>query len=186
MAIANEKMGAAGSLVVTIVAHGMSLDDSWPFVTLSSFQERASTIKKLSGALYIGINPVVTPDNREKWEWYSTQSEDSKWYHDGRIYQQSLGIDNLDNREQVETDDPRLNLTSGVANHIYDFSRQTGAKAVISPMESDFYLPVWQVSTDYVLVIISLCSNLITSLFPASFLDVPRHKEVNGESEPRE
>lgn len=57
MNIATEKMAAAGSLVVAIVAHGIALDDSWPFVTLSSFQERAATVKRLSGALYIGIDP---------------------------------------------------------------------------------------------------------------------------------
>jgi len=43
--IAREKMGAAGSLVVAIVAEGLAKEKEWPFVTLSSFQERAATIE---------------------------------------------------------------------------------------------------------------------------------------------
>jgi hypothetical protein len=144
MDIANEKMGAAGSLVVAIVAHGLSLQNAWPFVTLSSFQERAATVMRLSGALYIGLNPVVTEANRKEWENYTNYHPDANWYQEGREYQESLGFDDLDNRPQVGTDDPNLHLSSGVANYIYDFQRDDGGKGVISPTASH-YLPIWQV-----------------------------------------
>lgn len=137
-------MEAVGSLVVAIVDNGINGTKEWPFVTLSSFQLRASTVKDLSGALYIGINPVVSAANRLEWEKYSTESEDSKWYQESVEYQETLGIMDLDNRPQVTTDDPNLNLTGGVANRIYDLDRNIGASAYVSA-EDDFYLPIWQV-----------------------------------------
>lgn len=144
MEIATNKMGAAGSLVVAIVAHGIALGNSWPFVTLSSFQERSATVMRLSGALYIGMNPIVKDEYRKEWENYSTTSEDAMWYEQGRNYQQELGFDGLDNRPQVKTDDPRLNLSTGVANYIYDFRRDQSGKGEISPT-APWYLPIWQV-----------------------------------------
>jgi hypothetical protein len=144
MDIANEKMGAAGSLVVAIVAHGLSVQDSWPFSTLSSFQERASSVRKLSGALYIGLNPLVTEADRKVWEYYSNYHPDAGWYEEGRAYQRYLDLDELDARPQVETDDPELHLEHGVANYIYDYKRDEDGKGVISPT-ADYYLPIWQV-----------------------------------------
>ncbi len=146
--IARDKMGAAGSLVVAMIAEGLAKGNEWPFVTLSSFQERAATIKRLSGALYIGMNPVVLQKERAQWEWYSTQSPDAKWYQEAREYQKLLDFDQLDNRPPMETDDPELNVTEGVANHIYDYNRTANGKAVISPDEA-YYLPIWQVRCSY-------------------------------------
>jgi hypothetical protein len=137
-------MGAAGSLVVAIVADGLSHESAWPFVTLAAFQERAATVMRLSGALYIGMNPLVPHELREEWEAYSNFGDDTGWYQEGREYQKTLGFDDLDNRPQVETDDPNLDLSSGVANYIYDFDTDSGGKGVISP-KATHYLPVWQV-----------------------------------------
>eukprot|EP00977_Amphora_coffeiformis_P026278 scaffold25307_cov168-Amphora_coffeaeformis.AAC.11 len=58
-AIATDRLQAAGSLIVAMIAHGQDHTKTWPFVTLSSFQQRASTVKDLSGVLYLGFNPVV-------------------------------------------------------------------------------------------------------------------------------
>lgn len=70
---------------------------------------------------------------------------EASWYEEGREYQKEVGIDDLDNRPQLRTDDPNLHLDSGVANFIYDFdnSAEVG-KGVISP-QTDMYLPTWQV-----------------------------------------
>lgn len=145
MDLAYEKMGTASSLVVSIVAHGLATGQSWPFVTVPAFQERASTIRKLSGALYFGINPIVRHDQREQWEYYSNHDDSAGWYQEGLEYQSKLGLDDLDIRRQVETDDPKLDLSSGVANFIYDYDRRNdSAKAHIAPPAEDYH-PVWQV-----------------------------------------
>lgn len=116
----------------------------WPFVTLSSFQERSTTALALSGALNINLSPVVEKKIRGEWENY-TQGPNSAWYEQGRTYQKYLGYDHLDNRPEMETNDPNLDLSTGVANHVFDYLGQTtSGKAEISP-QADRYLPVWQV-----------------------------------------
>ena len=142
--IATERMQAAGNLVVAIIAFSVDSQSSWPFMTLTSFQERAATTKDLSGILYLGLNPVVSRANRLAWENYTNNHPDSYWYEEGREYQRIIGIDYLDNRPQVKTDDPKLDLSTGKANCIYNFERDTTGKAVISP-EAEWYLPIWQV-----------------------------------------
>mgnify|MGYP005865612713 CR=1 FL=1 len=47
--ITTERLQAVGSLIVAMIAHGKDHTRTWPFVTLSSFQQRASTVKDLSG-----------------------------------------------------------------------------------------------------------------------------------------
>lgn len=142
--IPKNKMESAGSLSVAMTAHGVNHSDDWPFVTLSSFQERASTVKVSSGVLYVGFNPIVPKEHLLVWENYTNYNPTAQWYGEAREYQKEIGIDDLDNRPQVKTDDERLELTTGVANYIYDFQRDAGGKGVISP-EDDWYLPIWQV-----------------------------------------
>ena len=91
-------------------------------------------MKSLSGVLYVGLEPYVAEADREKWENYTKYDWEAKWYKEGRDYQKDLGLDELDNRAQVKTDDPHLDLTTGVANRIYDFTRDaSGSRAVVSP-----------------------------------------------------
>jgi len=59
-----------------LLAHGVDHLRDWPLVTLSSFQQRASTARKNSGALYIHINPYVNEDTRAEWEEYAAVDED--------------------------------------------------------------------------------------------------------------
>lgn len=138
-------MGPAGSLVVALVAHGIDHTRQWPFVALSSFQQRASTAKRQSGSIFIATHPIVWREDRLAWENYTRHDVDINWYHEGRQYQVEIGVDGWDTQPQVKTEDPKLNLTSGIASHIYNFRRDDPAKAMISPTKP-FYLPVWQVS----------------------------------------
>lgn len=145
-------MGAVGSLVVTLSTLGnpntTAIQGNWPFVTASSFQLRAATIKKLSGAVLIEYAPLVTRDQRDAWENYSTSSEDAKWYQEGRDYQKKLGIDDYDTRPPVEADNPEeLDLLHGIANRIYDHYHvgATPCRGRISP-DAGFYLPAWEAS----------------------------------------
>lgn len=149
MDIANVKMGTAASLVVSVVAHSLATGQQWPFVTVPNFQERAATIMRLSGALYFGINPVVPGELRNEWEQYTNYGEGELWYKESLDYQHKLGLDELDDRPMIYSDDPRLDLSDGVANHIFDYDREViGAKGFYAE-ESDEYHPIWQVSLTY-------------------------------------
>lgn len=146
MDIANDKIGAAGALVVALVAHSIDHVRTWPFVTLSSFQRRAASTKEQSGALYIGINPIVKREERLEWENYTINDPDAQWYPMSVEYQEKLGIMELDTRPQLEAEEPsKLDMSSGVANKIYTLDLFQGAKAKIAPGKSQ-YLPEWQSS----------------------------------------
>jgi len=90
--IVKQKLGAISSVGVAIIAHGVDHLRSWPFVTLSSFQQRSSTARSLSGALFVSINPYVNETQRVEWERYVV-SNDSYWIEEGFQYQKQLGLD---------------------------------------------------------------------------------------------
>jgi hypothetical protein len=76
--VVNQKVAAISSLAVAIIAHGVDHSRNWPFVTLSAFQQRSSTARKLADALFVTISPIVTDKNRKEWEDFVTL-EDSYW-----------------------------------------------------------------------------------------------------------
>lgn len=79
VSIVNDRLSSISALGVAMTAHGRDHAKEWPWVTLSSFQERASTALAQSGALYVHVNPRVRADQRDEWEIYSATSEDSEW-----------------------------------------------------------------------------------------------------------
>lgn len=107
-----------------MTAHGIDHVKTWPFVTLSSFQERAATILDSSGVLFVGFAPIVENKDRLEWENYTNHDPEAQWYPAAREYQKMIGIDNMDNRHQMKTNDPNLNLATGVANRIYGYERE--------------------------------------------------------------
>jgi hypothetical protein len=76
--VVQQKVSAISSLAVAIIAHGVDHSRDWPFVTLSSFQQRSSTARKLADALFVTISPIVSEENRKEWEDFVTK-EDSYW-----------------------------------------------------------------------------------------------------------
>ena len=82
-----KRIGCLSSLLHTLnacaILHIASLHItytiSWPYVTLSSFQHRASTARKQSGALLIHINPEVDVGLREDWETFTVEDSDASW-----------------------------------------------------------------------------------------------------------
>jgi hypothetical protein len=76
--VVQQKVSAISSLAVAIIAHGIDHSRDWPFVTLSSFQQRSSTARKLADALFVTISPIVSEENRKEWEDFVTK-EDSYW-----------------------------------------------------------------------------------------------------------
>jgi hypothetical protein len=76
--VVQQKISAISSLAVAIIAHGIDHSRNWPFVTLSSFQQRSSTARKLADAVFVTISPFVSDENRKEWEDFVTM-EDSYW-----------------------------------------------------------------------------------------------------------
>lgn len=76
--IVDSKLAAVSSLGVASIAHGVDHIRTWPFVTLSSFQQRSATARSQSDALYVHMNPLVREEDRVAWEVFS-QSEDANW-----------------------------------------------------------------------------------------------------------
>jgi len=68
--IVTARLGAVSSLGVAAVAHGLDHGKQWPFVTLSSFLQRAAMTRFQSGALYIKLIPKVEEADRSAWETY--------------------------------------------------------------------------------------------------------------------
>lgn len=66
--IVNQRFSAIGSIRVALIAHAVDHGESWPFVTLTKFQERASTARKLSGSSCISTFPLVKESERHEWE----------------------------------------------------------------------------------------------------------------------
>jgi len=58
-------------------------------------------------------------------------------------YQQKKGVNQFDVHPQVQTNNPKLNVTTRVSNHIFMQDFQMG-KALISP-DADWHVPIWQV-----------------------------------------
>ena len=77
--IMTSKMGAVSSMGVALIAHGKDHAREWPFVTLSSFQQRASTALAQSGAIYLHVNPLVSEEDRHEWEHDFVIGEDADW-----------------------------------------------------------------------------------------------------------
>jgi len=76
--VVHQKVAAISSLAVAIIAHGVDHSRDWPFVTLSSFQQRSSTVRKLADALFVTISPIVSHENRKEWEDF-VALDDSYW-----------------------------------------------------------------------------------------------------------
>lgn len=66
--IVKSRLPAVSSIGVAAIAHGVDHYRDWPFVTLSSFQQRSSTARSLSKALAVYFCPYVTDEDRKEWE----------------------------------------------------------------------------------------------------------------------
>jgi hypothetical protein len=97
--IITQRLGAISSVGVAAIAHGVDRSNiDWPFITLSSFQERSATARSLSGAVFVSLNPVVNDPQRADWEEFVV--ENSGWIPEGHEYQEDLEVDEFE--KQVE------------------------------------------------------------------------------------
>ena len=66
------EMAAISGIAVAATADALQTNatETWPFVTLTHFQERAGSARRMSGALYLSINPLVQSNQLSDWEQY--------------------------------------------------------------------------------------------------------------------
>jgi hypothetical protein len=74
------KMGSVSSLGVALTAETVEhrKDWRWPFVTLTNFEQRAGNARHLSGALFVGISPIVDRSDFEAWDDF-VNSDENNW-----------------------------------------------------------------------------------------------------------
>jgi hypothetical protein len=107
--IVTQKMGAISSVGVAAIAHGVDHKREWPFLTLSSFQERSATARSLSGALFVSINPLVKETERTEWEKFVV--EEAGWISAGYEYQEDLELDGFEKVQRALGEDGSLQPT---------------------------------------------------------------------------
>lgn len=94
------KLEALSSLAVAFTSQAIANNNTWPFVTLNSFHERAASVRSISGALFLEILPVVSDEDRAEWEAYSVQR--LGWVGGGRAYEAQQAKDDAGrSRERV-------------------------------------------------------------------------------------
>jgi len=77
--IATSHMGTISSLGVALTSNGHDRPESWPFLTISNFQQRAYTTRQQSKALSIQLNPRVSAFQRDEWEQFAKSDESYYW-----------------------------------------------------------------------------------------------------------
>ena len=78
------KMGSVSGLGSAYTSYGEdhsdhSGDAEWPFVSLNSFQQKASHARHLSGALLVSMNPIVEKKDFEAWDNYVAEPDHTAW-----------------------------------------------------------------------------------------------------------
>ena len=76
-----DRMGSVSSLGMSLTSYGMDhkSETDWPFVTLSSFPQKADQARKVSGALMVTMSHLVASDTFDAWNDFVTQPEESNW-----------------------------------------------------------------------------------------------------------
>jgi hypothetical protein len=146
--IVDRKLAAIGSLAVQASLDTASRPNvSWPFVTLSDYQLRASVTRELSGSLFVRLVPVVTDETRAAWEKYSV--ENLWWLDEAKAYNEEKGLGFT--RRRLEGDasnsaDRGVNFSSGIGDKIYMFDETFTPTAMPGPGP---YFPLWMESPTF-------------------------------------
>ncbi len=91
-----QKIAAIAAHGITIALSALETNRTWPFVTISKFQERYASARTLSGSYHFDFVPIVTDENRLDWEEYSVANRG--WLEEGREYQADKGLGTSWNR----------------------------------------------------------------------------------------
>ncbi|CAB9511299.1 Receptor-type guanylate cyclase gcy [Seminavis robusta] len=138
--IVNSKLQAVSSLGVAMIAHGVDHYRQWPFVTLSSFQQRTSTARAQSGALYVHVNPMVREADRKGWEEFVV-TEENYWITQGLEYQENVGLLDFSSKTDIS---PMLNSMDAYPIWVRDEDGVPVKDTAGAP-----YMPTWQTSPVY-------------------------------------
>jgi len=136
--IKTDRISALSALAVAAIAHGVDHSRDWPFVALSSFQQRSFSARSNSGMLQVSINAWVNDWDREEWERYVVE-EDSAWIQQAQNYQEFVGID-----EYIVNYGAEFNV--GVDSQpIAAYGATNGENEPVED-NSGPYLPFWEMS----------------------------------------
>lgn len=78
-------LGAVDSFSVNMVSYSKYSNETWPFVTIPEFAIRCAKLLSLSKATVISTYPIVSTEQREKWENYSLAND--WWVDEGIVVQ---------------------------------------------------------------------------------------------------
>lgn len=139
------KMESVAGLGVSFTSEGQRLSaekedaihESWPFVSLYDFPTRARNVLQLSGALMVGMSPVLKGSLFEAWDDYVDDPDNQVWIDEFLAYQEGQGFEDLHNRKShfgTVSDNRTVDVM-----HYY-----SNGTVVPEASGSDWYLPSWQ------------------------------------------
>jgi hypothetical protein len=73
---AEGQLAALHSFSVTLTSYAKERNDTWPFVTVPDFERRAHSVLSQVKSVSMLLHPIVTKENRAKWEQYSVDNFD--------------------------------------------------------------------------------------------------------------
>ena len=147
--IVQEKLSAISIFPVSFTAYARANNHTWPFVTMNDFQQQAAIPLRVSNALYTHLMPIVSLEEREKWEEYSIQNKG--WIEESRESLQAFGLEEVLGQDSSPfapvAEGSTLDFSSGVANKIYtvDEGKFQPGPTKVQPT----YFPIWQQSPSY-------------------------------------
>jgi len=71
-------LGTASAIGVEMTAHSLNNAEKFPFVTLPNFERRAENARHMSGAMMVGLCPLVERHHFEAWDEY-VAGDSSYW-----------------------------------------------------------------------------------------------------------
>lgn len=139
------KMESVAGLGVSFTSEGQRLSaeeggvisESWPFVSLYDFPTRARNVLQLSGALMVGMSPVLRGSLFEAWDEYVDDPDNQVWIDESIAYQEGQGLGNLQSQKS--------HFGTVTDNRTVDVMHYYGGGTVVPEVPgSNWYLPAWQ------------------------------------------
>ncbi len=140
--IRTERIATLASLAVAAIAHGVDHSRDWPFVSLSSYQQRAFTAKQNSGVLQVSIAPFVSREDRTLWEEYVVSNEaEVDWIERSITHQEQVGA-GIFIKDYGKSFRGNVNVPHSIKHR----DQLTGATFPVEYGVKESYLPFWEMS----------------------------------------